>query len=153
MHWFVGHISMIVCCYFRSAAVKVMTLLMLPVADTRVSRRLTAAGLSRSGRWRSMTGGLAAANGIAIFSIAAQGSADKNRSWEKSLSRGTAYVIDWFIFEITRFDPHVFRLLLFSLSKSSTPHETPWASVGSLLFLLTHKIIHVSTHTTKSKDV
>jgi len=45
MHWFIGRISMIVCCYFRSAAVKVMTLLMLPVADTRVSRRMTAAVL------------------------------------------------------------------------------------------------------------
>jgi len=50
---------------------------MLPVAVTSVSPRLAAAVLSRSAGWRSMTGGRAAANGIAIFSIAAQGSAAK----------------------------------------------------------------------------
>jgi len=41
-----------------------------------------------------MTEGPEAANGIAIFISAAQRSADKNRSLEKSLSRGMAYVID-----------------------------------------------------------
>jgi len=41
-----------------------------------------------------MTGGPAEANSIAIFSIPAQGSTTKNRSWERSLSSGTAYVID-----------------------------------------------------------
>jgi hypothetical protein len=71
-----------------------MTLLMLPAADTSVTPRLAAGVLSRSVRWSSMTGGPAATKGIAIFSIAAQGSADKNRSWERSLSNGRAYVND-----------------------------------------------------------
>jgi len=58
---------MIVFCYFRSADVKVMTLLMLPAADTNLTRRLAAAVLCRSAGWKLMTVGTATANGFAIM--------------------------------------------------------------------------------------
>lgn len=100
-----------------------------------------------------MTGGPAAAKGIAIFSIAVQRSALKNRSWKRSLSSSTAYV--FVLLHIRNYpvgsvcSPFAFN----SLRKSSTVHEAPWALIRCTLFLLTHQILHVSTHTNKSKDV
>jgi hypothetical protein len=72
-----------------------------------------------------MTGGPAAANSIVIFSIPAQGNTTKNRSWERSPSSGTAYVIDLLHVRNYRLDTHAFRLLLISLRKSSTVYEAP----------------------------
>ena len=126
-----------------------MTLLMQPAADTSVTPRLAAVVLSLSARWRSMTGGPAAANGIAIFSIAAQGSAAKNRSWERILSSGTAYLID-LLHQVG------FACFPFASEFAAQKQHCPWsaASFQPLSAVsLTHQIIQVSTHTNKSKDV